>query len=294
MAAVSNAPTARVSRWLFEPQPRARVAVFRTIVYAFIFVDVLLTTSWVDDHAIVPGELYQPLFIGRILPLPTPGPLLVPVLEIALLLCAAAALTGRWPRLAGGLVAVLYTEWMFIAMSYGKVDHDRFAFLVALAVLPTVGRARWSDRESDQASGWALRCVQIAVVLTYFLATWAKLRFGGPEWVNGATLMRAVLRRGTFLTDPLQQNAWVLHIAQYAIVLFELFSPLMLLRNRIGRLYVAMAFVFHAVTFATITIIFLPHVVCLLTFLPLERASELRERAARLVGRRRPALGSSP
>jgi len=35
----------------------------------------------------------------------------------------------------------------------------------------------------------------------------------------------------------------------------------------------ALAVAFHVVTFSTISIIFLPHVVCLLAFLPLERLS---------------------
>ncbi|HZK51389.1 MAG TPA: hypothetical protein VFD47_07485 [Actinomycetota bacterium] len=34
-----------------------------------------------------------------------------------------------------------------------------------------------------------------------------------------------------------------------------------------------LAVLFHVVTFLTISIIFLPHVVCLLAFLPLERLS---------------------
>ena len=54
--------------------------------------------------------------------------------------------------------------WMLVAMSYGKVDHDRFAFLVALAVLPTVRRARHGDRSLNESAGWAIRVTQIAVI----------------------------------------------------------------------------------------------------------------------------------
>jgi len=263
---------AALRSWLFNPMPVGRVVVFRTIVYLFIFVDVFLTTRWVARHGLVPGELYQPLFVPRLLNLPTPTPAFVTSVQVTLLLAAAAALVPRWTRVAGTFVFVLYLEWMFIAMSYGKVDHDRVAFLVALAVLPTVMAARWGDKEERQDATWAIRFIQIAVVLTYFLAAFAKLRFGGIEWVNGATLMRAVLRRGTILVDPLTvENPWMLHAFQYFIVAFELFSPLMLFRNKLGRAYVYAAFAFHAVTYASITIIFLPHVVCLLTFLPLER-----------------------
>ena len=64
----------------------------------------------------------------------------------------------------------LYFEWMIIAMSYGKVDHDRFGLLVALAVLPTAGRARHGDPTLSERGGWALRMTQLAVVATYFLS----------------------------------------------------------------------------------------------------------------------------
>lgn len=264
-------PVHAVARWWFSPLPRGRVAVFRTIVYLFIFVDVFVTTSWVAGHGELPAALYQPLFLGRVLPLPTPTPAVVAVVQVALLVGAATAATGRWPRAVGFAVLALYLEWMFIAFSYGKVDHDRVAFLVALAVLPTVGRARWGDRTADEASGWALRSVQIAVVLTYLFAAFAKLRFGGIAWLNGATLMRSVLRRGTFIVDPLRDHPAVLVAAQYGIVLFELASPLLLVAGRVGMVFLGVALVFHAVTYATITIIFLPHVICLSAFLPLER-----------------------
>lgn len=260
-----------VSGWWFAPVARGRVAVLRTFFYAFIFVDVFLTTSWVARHVVVDGDLYQPLFLGRVLSLPVPTPLLIRSVQALLLVAAAIALSGRLPRVAGTAVFFLYLEWMFIAMSYGKVDHDRVAFLVALAVLPTAGAARWGDESESQRAGWAIRCIQVAVVATYFLAAFAKLRFGGPGWVNGATLMRAVLRRGTYLAEPLKDNPWTLRATQYFIMAFELLSPLLLVRGRIGKIFLAMAFAFHVMTYATITIIFLPHIMCLLAFLPLER-----------------------
>ncbi len=264
------------SNWWFSPVPRSRIAWFKTIVYSFVFLDVLVLRPWVADNGMVSDVLYRPLLIGRILPLPVPTPLVVTVVKYALLAFAALALSGRLPRLAGIAVFLLYSEWMLIAFSYGKVDHDRFAFLVALAVLPSVGKTHWRDSSVDESSGWALHCIQAAVVATYFLAAFAKFRFGGIDWVDGATLTRAVLRRGTFLADPLQDHWQVLHVGQYLIVLFELGSPVMLMRNTLGRLYVWGAFLFHALTFAAITILFWPHVVCLLSFLKLERLGSAR------------------
>ena len=270
------------SRWWFGPLPRGRVAALRTIVYLFVFVDVLLTNPWVVDHGVLSSDFYRPLLVGRLLSLPAPNEMLVTVVQVALLASAGVATTGRLPRLSGTLVFLLYFEWMVIAMSYGKVDHDRFAFLVALAVLPTAGAARWGDRSSDERAGWALRAVQVAVVLTYLLSVFAKLRFGGLDWLTGATMTRAVIRRGTFISEPLLDYPWVLQAAQYGIVLFELCSPLLLLRGWWGRAFLGVTVAFHVVTFATISIIFLPHVICLFSFVELERLRvPRRSRSAR-------------
>lgn len=270
-AAPARPGAAQVASWWFAPAPLARIAWLRLLVYPFIFVDVLLTTSWVRLHGHVPGILHQPLALDRILDLPAPGPVLVPAVLVALLAAAAAATTRRWPRAAGGLVFALYLWWMLIAFSYGKVDHDRFAYLVALAVLPTVGRAGIGDRRSSEAAGWALRCIQVAVVATYFLSAVAKLRYVGPEWATSSILLRSIARRGSALADPLLDHPGLLVVMQVAILSLELASPLLLRSGRGQRIGVAVAGAFHLLSFVGIRIIFLPHLVCLAAFLPLER-----------------------
>ncbi len=198
------------------------------------------------------------------------------VLVAAALAAALAAVRNVLPRVAGWLVALLYLQWMVVAMSYGKVDHDRFAFLVALFVLPSVGRAALRSRQRTEAAGWALSMIALAVVATYTLASVAKIRFGGWDWADGATLTRAVLRRSTPLSEPLLDVPSVLHAAQYGILVMELVvAPLLLVRWRDPRVtwLLALGFLgFHLVTFSMITIIFLPHCVALLALLPLERA----------------------
>ncbi len=259
----------RLLDWWFKPLPIARIFWLRIFLYGFVLVDVLVTTSWVSMHGSVSPELYRPLWLARVFALPAPGPWLVIGMKVALVVGAGVAMTGRRPRLTGSIVFLLYLEWMLIAFSYGKVNHDRVAFLVALAVLPTVGEARREATLSD-AAGWAIRCIQVAVVLTYFLAAFAKLRYGGIEWLNGATLLRAVLRRGTWAGDVMRDFPTLLRAGQYALVAFELGSPLLLNRGRLGRIYLGLAVAFHAVTWAMLKISFLPHVICLLAFVPLE------------------------
>jgi hypothetical protein len=263
--------------WLFAPQPRGRIAWLRTIAYLFIPVDVFFATPWVADHAGVPGRLYQPLVIAKVLHLPTPGPVSIRACMVTMLVLAAVAATGRWPRLLGTAVAVLYGWWMVVAMSYGKVDHDRFAYLVLLAVLPTVGAARHDDRTEDEASGWALRCVQLAVVATYFLAAFAKFRFGGWNWASGATVAGAIMRRGSFLADPLLEFPWLIVAMQWGIVAFELASPLIFV-PRLRRGFVVFLFLFHLASYLGISIHFLPHLVALLAFVRLEQLSAVGRR----------------
>jgi hypothetical protein len=260
-----------VTRWLFEPVAAGRVAALRTLLYLFVVFDVTVATTWIARHGWAPPSFYQPIGPDHFLPLPVPTVAWVTFVQTALVVAAVVAASGRLPRVAGWTVAALYLERMLIAYSYGKVDHDRFGIVVALFVLPTVGAARWGDREPSEAAGWAVRSIQLAVVATYFLAAFAKFRFGGGwAWMDSTTLLRAVVRRGTWLADPLTDWPWVLHAAQYGIIALELLSPLVFWHRTRAAFLVMFAF-FHAVTYATLTIIFLPHVVCLASFLPLER-----------------------
>jgi hypothetical protein len=270
-----------ISAWWFRPVPLARIAVFRVIAYLFIPIDVFVTTAWVRAHAEVPTEWYAPLLIGRLLHLPTPTHTVVLVVQWALVLAALAAATGRAPRLLGTAVFLLYAEWMVIAMSYGKVDHDRIAFLVALAVLPTIGVARFRDRRSSESAGFAMAAVLITVMLTYFLAAWAKIRFGGWDWATGSTLTRAVVRRGTDLSMWTLDVAWLLPAAQWVMLVFEFASPLILLvrsdRARIGLVLFLLGF--HVMVYAGVGIIFLPHCIAILSILPWERLTAFRRRS---------------
>jgi hypothetical protein len=272
---VSAEPRRRpgVLGWLFEPLPLHRVAVMRVIAYLFILVDVFVTTSWVAIKADAPAGLYKPLNMAELLHLPHPTYLYVTVLKWLLVAAASVAATGWRPRWTGTAVAVLYTLWMFVGMSYGKVDHDRFAFLVLLAVLPTVGAARWGDTRRSEKAGFALQVVFVAVMLTYFLSSIAKIRYGGWDWPTGATLTRAFIRRGTPLVEWTLAFPWILVVAQHVMVILEALSPVMLLaRSPKWRIIVvAILLGFHLSVFASVTIIFLPHCIAILSILPWEK-----------------------
>jgi hypothetical protein len=271
--------------WLFPAVPLARLALFGRAVYAFVIVDVLLLHTSGHYHGWADPRWYSPLAVGRILHLPAASVLLVEALRVACLVAALVALSGRLPRTAGWLTAIAWSWYQYVAFSYGKVDHDRADFVVALALLPLVAAAGTTDRRRSEAAGFTLRAIQLVAIATYFLSAWAKLRFGGLEWVNSATLARAIVRRGTWLGDQLLAIPGLLHAAQWGLVAAELLSPLIfVVSERARRRLVGAWYLFHAVTFATITIAFWPHLVIMLAFLPLEN---YRDRVAGYVARRR-------
>src|SRR3954447_19709261 len=147
-------------------------------------------------HGDVPVAIYRPLLVRRLLHLPAPSHVYVRVLFAVIVVSALVAAAGRLTRLAGWVCAFGMLDWLSNAMSYSKIDHDHFALVLTLFVLPTVGAARVSDMTRDRAAGWALRLVQMGVVASYALSAWAKMRFGGWDWANGATLIWALSRRG--------------------------------------------------------------------------------------------------
>ncbi|MGL5929176.1 MAG: hypothetical protein ACRCY8_09580 [Dermatophilaceae bacterium] len=274
-----------VRRFLFPPLPLARVAILARLVYAFVIVDVLLLHTSGHYHGWADPVWYQPLVMGELLALPAASVVLVEVLRWSCVAASLLAIAGRMPRLAGLVVAISWTWYQYVAFSYGKVDHDRADFVLALFLLPTVLAVSLTDRRRSESAGFVLRAIQLAAIATYFFSAWAKLRFGGPEWVNSATMARAVVRRGTWLGEQFLAIPWSLHAFQWVLLTVELLAPVIfLLSERWRRRMVYAWFGFHASVYATITIAFWPHLVMMLAFLPLE---EYRDRLAGWWRRRR-------
>ena len=268
-----SAVAARVAAWWLPPVPLARVAVLRRVVYAFVVFDVLMLVNDVVPHAYGPAVLYRPLLIPRLLGLPAPTPAYAHALRAVLLAATVVAASGRLPRLAGWVVAVAYLDWIWIGFSYGKVDHDHLGLVVALFVLPLAGASRGVEPGTrSEAAGWALRCVQVAAVCTYFLSAYAKLRHGGWLWANSATFAWALTRRGTELGDTLLAYPRLLVASQWGLLVVELLTPVVLfLRGRALAFAIGGLLAFHVTTYLAIEIHFLPTVVCLLAFVPVER-----------------------
>ena len=103
-----------------------------------------------------------------------------------------------------------------------------------------------------------------------------------------------MIRRGTPLTDLLTSSHWILVAAQFGIVVFELSSPIVFFVGpRMRYAIVAFFYTFHVLTFATITISFMPHLFAMTSFLPLEKVRPI-EWTKRLIRRRGADSGEPP
>jgi hypothetical protein len=256
--------------------PESRIAVLRTVLYLFVIIDIHLFVRDPIPLSRNP-ELYQPLMIERLFHLPPPSVPLTITLYLILVIGCLVAAANVWPRLAGGVVAAAFTWWTAIGMSYGKVDHDHLALVVALWVMPTVGviADRWRSTERSAQAGWALKCIEISVIFTYFLSALTKIRSGGwsiTSWPDSSILMWAIIRRPYGLGQFLLPYPELLHIMQWCSFTAELTAVVVLWLR--GRALLAAAIFwmgFHAFTLAILYIHFAPTAICWLAFAPLER-----------------------
>jgi hypothetical protein len=266
----------RVGGWFAPVLPEARVAVLRTILYLFVLVDLHLIVADPIPLSRHP-ELYQPLLVERLFGLPPPSVPVTTGLYVVLVLGSLVAAANRLPRVAGWVVAAAFTWWTAIGMSYGKVDHDHLAFVVALWVLPTVGvvRAGWRSRDASARAGWALKSTQVAVIATYFLSALTKIRSGDwsiTSWPDSAILAWAIVRRPHSLGQLLLGYPGVLRAMQWFAFLAELSSVVVLwLRGRALLAAAGFWLGFHLFTVVILGIHFAPTLVCWLAFAPLER-----------------------
>ena len=261
-------------RWFMPELPLARVAVFRVFIYIFIIIDVLTISGDVIAHGWTP-EFYQPLWLARVLHIPAVSVVGAQILLAVIIVSSLLAAAGIVQRLSGWAAALSFGAWMFYTQGYGYVAHDHMALVIAAFVLPTIGAARFRDVATTSArAGWALRVVQISVVLTYFYSVLMKWIASGniAHWGNGAVIIWALMRRGAEWSKPFLEMPGLLIAAQWATLVFEFLSPIALFLK--GKwLYGVVAFfcLFHLMTYLALGIHFLPTVICWAAFLPLEK-----------------------
>jgi uncharacterized membrane protein YphA (DoxX/SURF4 family) len=295
-----------LARWWqafwFRPVPVRRLAVLRILVAAYVLQD-LLSGRWILSYATVAEEFYEPIHIIRLLSLPRLGPEELSALYVVLVGATLCALVGLATRPALMVVAPLYIYWYATYYSYGEVSNSRTAVAVALIVLAIApaGRAYSLDsllarrrgkplaEEDDEIAGWAFQVLTVLLVYMYFFAALTKLRVTGFDWWYSGAFERGIADEGSALALWLAEyHLPLVQALALSALVFELCSPILLIRGRLRQWYAGLAVVFHLGSLVLLRMDFLGMaLICAAVVLNLERIPESLARWTRS------ALGSS-
>lgn len=271
--------TARFVDWLHRPAPAERLAALRILVagYCTVFLLARLPSFW--SSASLPSRQFEPVGVLWFLDSPPPVWFAHLWLVATVALGVAAAIGWRW-RVTGVAFALGFLVAATGRMSWGHVIHTEHLAAVHLCILGASRRAAdvWSvdarrpdrrqqpDGQPSDAYGVPIRLMAIALVITYVLAGWMKLRNGGSDWMTGSVLRNQIAYdnlRKELLGSPhsplggwLVQFDWPFHPIAWITVAVELGAPLALLGGRIRTVWAVMAWGFHVGIVALMAISF--------------------------------------
>ena len=224
------------------------------------------------------------------------GPVADPALVAALVVALASGVAftaGAWFRVSGPAFALAVLVLATYRSSWGQLLHFENLLVLHLLILAVAASAdAWSlDARRrphltwDRAYGPPLVLMCLVVAVTYAIAGWAKLRYGGSAWISGDTLRNHIAYSATRLevlggspspvASVVVRRPWALGPMAAASVLIELAAPLALLGGWWRNAWVGAAWAMHAAIAALMFVVF-PYPLFLVAFAPffaLERAA---------------------
>jgi len=259
----------RVGEWYFAEVSRKRLQLLRAVTGGFIALYLAIRLPFFIDLTNTDLAFWEPVGVLHWFDAPWPDVGVYALVFGALILGVLFA-SGVGFRVVGPAFAVVLLALFTYRSSWGQLLHfENVMFLqVALISIASAGRRGGSDRTGalDLVPGWPIRLLTIVVVVTYMLAGWAKLRFGGGSWLFGDTLRNHVasanVRRellgqtsspiGRFMVS----QPWMFAPAALATVAIELGAWVALLTRRLTVVWVIAAWLMHIGIAATMLIVF--------------------------------------
>ena len=273
-----------VDRWLFAPAPATRLAAFRVLAggFALVYVIVRLPALWALTRR--PEPRFDGVGVLGWLEGPPPSALVAGLL-VATLVAGSAFVVGWRFEISGPAFAVLLLMVATFHSSWGQLLHFENLFVLHVLVLGFSPAAdAWAVGRGPASStghwryGWPLRLGALITVITYVIASVAKLRIGGTEWLLGDTLQNHVAYSAARLEllggtpTPLARHvvdqAWLFPPLAVASVALELSAPLALLGGRIRNIWVVAAIAMH-LAIAALLAVFFPYQALGFAFAPL-------------------------
>ena len=251
----------RFDAWWLRPAPAERPAVLRILVGVFCIGLLAVRGSEYLDAVALPADQFAPVGIVGFVSAPLPAPIGIAAIAAAGLLAIPFTLGLRY-RISGPAFAVLLLWVTSYHNCWGHIGHgDNLVVLhvLVLAATPAADRLSLDARgpvEPSARYGWPVRLMAVITVVTYALAGWAKLRFGGIAWLGGDVVRLQVafdtLRKARFGAPPSQAtlaalaHPWLFAPAAAFTVAFELLAPLALLRPRLAKIWAIGMWLLHA------------------------------------------------
>ncbi len=275
----------RVPEWLVPEAPRARALVVRTLVSAFATVYVLARVRYFGDMSRHARSDFSPVGVCSVLESPLPAAVTWGIVLVTIALGMTFTI-GRRVRVVGPMFFIGLLWTVSYASSWGKILHSENLFVLHVLVFAVAG-----DLEDPRTAGWALRAASVATALTYVVAGVTKLRSGGSAWLSGQALgdwlAWDALRKielGSFhspLAERVAASPSLLQLFAIYTLAVELGAPLALASRRAARVWVLLAWSFHAGILATMAIGFF-YPLSAVAFAPLLDAEKLPRLRGRL------------
>jgi hypothetical protein len=282
----------RFDAWWRAPAPAERLALVRILVGAYCIGLLLLRGPSLLRLGQLDAARFEGVGLAALLDTPLSLPMLIALLVLALAGAIGFCLGFRH-RVLAPIFALLLTFLLSYRSSWGHLSHSEqlvSVHVLLLSVLPA-SDALALDRRSNRTRagpldryGWPLRLLMLCVVLSYVLAGWAKLSYGGTAWISGEAVYNQVatdtlgkLRLGGWvspLSPTLLRWPGLFAIASVFTLLVELGAPIAMLGGRARTIWVAAAYAMHVGIALAMTIAF-PYPlwgVAFASFFELERA----------------------
>jgi hypothetical protein len=299
----------RADLWLFPPAPPERLATLRILtgLFAVIYLAVRLRVFLVLADA--EPSRFAPVGVLSLLDEPLAGPVVVGLAFVALGL-GVAYTAGAWFRVCGPGFALVLLVLSTYRSSWGQILWIENLMVLHVLIVGfshsadalTLTRRRAHVTAADARYGSPVRLAALVTVATYLLASVAKFRLSGVEWMFGDNLRNHVAYsavRVDLLGGPaspfgrwLVAFDWLFPPMAVGAVLLELAAPLALLGGRVRTAWVASAWLMH-VTIAVLMYVTFPYPLFLVAFAPFYRLEHLAAKATSGLRRfARPSLSS--
>ena len=273
-----------IAAWWFAPAPAERLAGLRLLIggYAFWYL-------WVRFGEFVAISRLSPAQWKSVGVTAWTGHLpssLVVALVVVTMIALGAFVLGIAYRYVAPIAAIGLLFVTTYRNSWGMVFHTENLLVLHVAALSLAPAAdawsidRWRGwvRVQTAGYGWAIKLLVALTAATYVLAGIAKLRIAGLDWVDGELLRNQIAidnLRKALLGDGIAPLAGLVLDHPAPLVVFsaitlalELGAPLALLHPRIGHVWAASAWGFHAGVVLMMNIWF-PYALAGVAFLPL-------------------------